>query len=117
MCLAVVIKRSFGFAQLHCCGVENFMDWKMSDYFKQKGIPISCCKPLENCTDDDLRNVTKAEGKVYEHVSEGLLTFLDFSRIWKLANASRFWFASKLLNGSLLLLLFYYLLLRNTENN
>ncbi|KAL7979473.1 hypothetical protein Chor_004631 [Crotalus horridus] len=55
------------FAQLHCCGVENFMDWNMSDYFKQKGIPISCCKPLENCTDDDLRNVTKAEGKVYEH--------------------------------------------------
>ncbi|XP_039186285.1 tetraspanin-6 isoform X1 [Crotalus tigris] len=52
---------------LHCCGVENFMDWNMSDYFKQKGIPISCCKPLENCTDDDLRNVTKAEGKVYEH--------------------------------------------------
>ncbi|XP_026530549.1 tetraspanin-6 [Notechis scutatus] len=51
---------------LHCCGVENYTDWKTSDYFKEKGIPISCCKPSVNCTADDLKNITRAGGKVYE---------------------------------------------------
>ncbi|KAM6427298.1 tetraspanin-6 isoform 1-T3 [Liasis olivaceus] len=52
---------------LHCCGVVNFTDWRMSEQFKQKGIPTSCCKPSENCTEEVLKDLAKARGKVYEH--------------------------------------------------
>uniref|UniRef100_A0A670K453 Tetraspanin n=3 Tax=Podarcis muralis TaxID=64176 RepID=A0A670K453_PODMU len=52
---------------LHCCGVSDYTDWNRTAYYKQKGIPMSCCKSLGNCTIDDLKNPAIAKGKVYEH--------------------------------------------------
>ncbi|XP_061454783.1 tetraspanin-6 [Rhineura floridana] len=52
---------------LHCCGVANFTDWNQTNYFKQKGIPMSCCKSPGNCTAEDLKDPAKAMGKVYDN--------------------------------------------------
>ncbi|XP_029463265.1 tetraspanin-6 isoform X2 [Rhinatrema bivittatum] len=49
---------------LHCCGVTNFTDWASSSYFKENGLPMSCCK-FENCTQAELKNMTEAQGKVF----------------------------------------------------
>ncbi|KAJ7310520.1 hypothetical protein JRQ81_007442 [Phrynocephalus forsythii] len=54
-------------ATLHCCGVLNFTNWNTSAYFKQDGIPVSCCKSQENCTKADLKDLGRAKGKVYEN--------------------------------------------------
>nr|XP_033801028.1 tetraspanin-6 isoform X2 [Geotrypetes seraphini] len=50
--------------KLHCCGVNNFTDWASSQYFRENGLPHSCCK-FANCTKDELKNMTVAEGKVF----------------------------------------------------
>ncbi|XP_072251530.1 tetraspanin-6 [Leuresthes tenuis] len=46
---------------LHCCGVKNYTDWIDTAYFKEKGIPASCCKDSSNCT----RDPEKAGQEVY----------------------------------------------------
>ncbi|XP_062997797.1 tetraspanin-6 [Elgaria multicarinata webbii] len=51
---------------LHCCGVANFTDWETSRYFNLNGIPPSCCKSQDDCKTDDLKDLSKAKGKVYD---------------------------------------------------
>ncbi|XP_070769057.1 tetraspanin-6 [Enoplosus armatus] len=50
---------------LHCCGVTNYTDWNQTAYFKEKGIPTSCCKDNTNCSPETLKNLDKAEKEVY----------------------------------------------------
>ncbi|XP_053130389.1 tetraspanin-6 isoform X2 [Hemicordylus capensis] len=48
---------------LHCCGVVSYTDWEETAYFKQDGMPGSCCRSRENCT--DLKDKATLQGKVY----------------------------------------------------
>nr|XP_056715875.1 tetraspanin-6 [Euleptes europaea] len=50
---------------LHCCGVSNFTDWEKTEYYKEKGVPLSCCKAGQNCTMEDLKDLDSAKEKVY----------------------------------------------------
>ncbi|XP_019392006.1 PREDICTED: tetraspanin-6 [Crocodylus porosus] len=50
---------------LHCCGVKNYSDWTNTAYYTEKGIPRSCCRLPDNCTEDDLKDLAKAKTKVY----------------------------------------------------
>ncbi|XP_028271857.1 tetraspanin-6 [Parambassis ranga] len=50
---------------LHCCGVKNFTDWGDTKYFKDNGIPPSCCKVNSNCTPENLKDLDKAGKEVY----------------------------------------------------
>ncbi|XP_038604428.1 tetraspanin-6 isoform X2 [Tachyglossus aculeatus] len=56
---------------LQCCGVSNFTDWNKTDYFKEKGIPQSCCKDPGDCSESDLKDPSKFPSKVYH---EGCLS-------------------------------------------
>lgn len=57
--------------QLHCCGVENYTDWNSTDYFKDKGIPVSCCLDNSKCSPESLKDLSLAGKEVYTTV--GLL--------------------------------------------
>ncbi|XP_030252437.1 tetraspanin-6 [Sparus aurata] len=50
---------------LHCCGVHNFTDWGDTEYFKQKGIPASCCRDNAKCSPETLSDLEKAATEVY----------------------------------------------------
>jgi len=54
------IQRTF-----HCCGETNYTDWFHTDYFKEKGIPVSCCKDSFKCSLDTLKDPSKAGQEVY----------------------------------------------------
>lgn len=41
---------------LLCCGVNNYTDWIDTKYFAEKGYPMSCCKDINNCTADALKD-------------------------------------------------------------
>uniref|UniRef100_A0A6I8NEY6 Tetraspanin n=1 Tax=Ornithorhynchus anatinus TaxID=9258 RepID=A0A6I8NEY6_ORNAN len=56
---------------LQCCGVNNFTDWNNTAYFKEKGIPQSCCTDPEKCSESDLKDISKIPNKVYH---EGCLS-------------------------------------------
>lgn len=56
--------------QLHCCGVQNYSDWEKTEYFAQRGIPRSCCKSQDDCSEEDLKDPSKAKLKVFIDVSE-----------------------------------------------
>nr|AFK11374.1 tetraspanin-7-like protein [Callorhinchus milii] len=51
---------------LHCCGVQNYTDWLSTGYFKENGIPFSCCKNHSDCKPGDLKNATIVKDKVYD---------------------------------------------------
>lgn len=55
--------------QLRCCGVQNYSDWERTEYFTQKGIPQSCCKSQDDCSEEDLKDSSKAKLKVFVDVS------------------------------------------------
>ena len=57
------------FVQLQCCGTQNYTDWIETDYFKQNGIPKSCCKPLADCTSETVKDPTKFATEVFDKVS------------------------------------------------
>lgn len=57
-----------------CCGVKNFTDWSTTPYFKEKGIPTSCCKPNSHCSPENLKNVTTAEPEVFTRGCFSLVT-------------------------------------------
>ncbi|KAM7000249.1 tetraspanin-6 [Tautogolabrus adspersus] len=59
---------------LHCCGVTNYTDWGETKYFKEKGIPTSCCKDSNNCTPEILKNITKAQTEVFTTGCFALMT-------------------------------------------
>uniref|UniRef100_A0A3Q3J201 Tetraspanin n=1 Tax=Monopterus albus TaxID=43700 RepID=A0A3Q3J201_MONAL len=48
---------------LHCCGVDNYTDWGDTAYFKERGIPTSCCKDNTKCSPDTLKDLSKAENE------------------------------------------------------
>uniref|UniRef100_A0A1A8J9H1 Tetraspanin n=1 Tax=Nothobranchius kuhntae TaxID=321403 RepID=A0A1A8J9H1_NOTKU len=48
---------------LHCCGIDNYTDWGKTDYFKENGIPASCCK--DKCSPESLKDLDKAESEVF----------------------------------------------------
>ncbi|XP_033488304.1 tetraspanin-6 [Epinephelus lanceolatus] len=50
---------------LHCCGVNNFTDWNETEYFKENGIPVSCCETTAKCTPEILKDLDKAKTEVY----------------------------------------------------
>uniref|UniRef100_U3JMR8 Tetraspanin n=1 Tax=Ficedula albicollis TaxID=59894 RepID=U3JMR8_FICAL len=50
---------------LHCCGVQNYSDWERTEYFSQRGIPRSCCKSQNDCSEEDLKDPNKAKLKVF----------------------------------------------------
>ncbi|XP_068596434.1 tetraspanin-6 [Brachionichthys hirsutus] len=50
---------------LHCCGVKNFTDWSDTPYFKDNGIPTSCCKDDTKCSPETLKDLEKAAEEVY----------------------------------------------------
>ncbi|XP_068451541.1 tetraspanin-6 [Clinocottus analis] len=50
---------------LYCCGVKNFTDWRETSYFKENGIPASCCKDSANCSREILKDIDKAETEVF----------------------------------------------------
>lgn len=50
---------------LHCCGVENYTDWNGTDYFKDKGIPVSCCLDNSKCSPESLKDLSLAGKEVY----------------------------------------------------
>ncbi|XP_074505520.1 tetraspanin-6 [Sebastes fasciatus] len=50
---------------LHCCGVNNYTDWAETDYFKEHGIPVSCCKDNTKCSPETLKDLDKASTEVF----------------------------------------------------
>ncbi|XP_034400038.1 tetraspanin-7 [Cyclopterus lumpus] len=52
-------------SSLYCCGVNNYTDWSDTSYFKENGIPTSCCKDSANCQPETLKDLTKAGTEVY----------------------------------------------------
>ncbi|KAM3612961.1 uncharacterized protein V6R79_017985 [Siganus canaliculatus] len=50
---------------LHCCGVKNYTDWNDTAYFREKGIPTSCCKDPNKCSPENLKDMEKAKDEVY----------------------------------------------------
>ncbi|XP_008273898.1 tetraspanin-6 [Stegastes partitus] len=50
---------------LHCCGVKNYTDWSETAYFKEHGVPTSCCKPSADCSSENLKDLDKAGKEVY----------------------------------------------------
>ncbi|XP_053735075.1 tetraspanin-7 isoform X1 [Synchiropus splendidus] len=59
---------------LHCCGIKNYMDWNVTEHFKQKGIPASCCKVSTNCSPETLKDLDKAKSEVYQPGCFSLVT-------------------------------------------
>jgi len=46
-----------------CCGYTNYVDWKDSKYFdKEKSIPKSCCKDVNNCNDSNDPTLFQSKG-------------------------------------------------------
>ncbi|XP_030622251.1 tetraspanin-6 [Chanos chanos] len=59
---------------LHCCGVKSYTDWNETEYYKQIGIPISCCNQSSGCNTETLKNMTLAETVVYHQGCFSLVT-------------------------------------------
>ncbi|NXC22917.1 TSN6 protein, partial [Corythaeola cristata] len=49
-----------------CCEwCLNYSDWERTEYFTQRGIPQSCCKSQDDCSEEDLKDLSKAKLKVF----------------------------------------------------
>ncbi|KAL6480123.1 hypothetical protein MHYP_G00111560 [Metynnis hypsauchen] len=59
---------------LKCCGVHNYTSWAETEYFKQNGIPPSCCMPLADCSPENLRDLRLAGTVVYKQGCFSLVT-------------------------------------------
>ncbi|XP_048370468.1 tetraspanin-6 [Sphaerodactylus townsendi] len=73
---------------LHCCGVANFSDWETTEYYKEKGIPMSCCKVGQNCTGGDMKDRDKASQKVYHEGCFNMVTQTMESKLSVVAGIS-----------------------------
>ncbi|XP_029918621.1 tetraspanin-6 [Myripristis murdjan] len=58
---------------LQCCGVNNYTDWESTSYFKDNGIPASCCKDNTKCSPETLKDPEKFKPEVYD---KGCFTFV-----------------------------------------
>lgn len=45
---------------LLCCGINNYTDWIDTKYFSEKGFPTSCCKDINKCPAETLKDPEKA---------------------------------------------------------
>ncbi|XP_043928244.1 tetraspanin-7 [Protopterus annectens] len=59
---------------LNCCGVQSYYNWSASAYWAEHGIPASCCKNDNDCSEQDLRNMTIAASKVHQKGCYELVT-------------------------------------------
>ncbi|XP_066505345.1 tetraspanin-6 [Hoplias malabaricus] len=59
---------------LKCCGVHNLSSWEDTAYFKQHGIPESCCITLNNCTTEYRRNITLAKTVAFKQGCFSMVT-------------------------------------------
>ncbi|KAJ3587500.1 hypothetical protein NHX12_011097 [Muraenolepis orangiensis] len=50
---------------LGCCGANTYKDWNGTAYFKENGIPASCCMNDTACTPETLKDLDKAPKEVY----------------------------------------------------
>lgn len=73
---------------LHCCGVKNYTDWSDTAYFKEKGIPASCCKDSSNCSPETLKDLDKAQKEVYTSGCFALVTQVMESNLGIIAGIS-----------------------------
>ncbi|XP_075428911.1 tetraspanin-6 [Ascaphus truei] len=74
--------------KLNCCGVKAYTDWGDTPYYKQNGIPQSCCSVPGNCTESDLKDMVKARSKVFTHGCVALVTTVMESRMGIVAGIS-----------------------------
>ncbi|XP_006137487.1 tetraspanin-6 isoform X2 [Pelodiscus sinensis] len=72
---------------LHCCGVQSYLNWVNTTYFAQNGIPHSCCK-LQNCSDEDLKDLNKAKAEVFGNGCFSLVTTVMESKMSIVAGIS-----------------------------
>ncbi|XP_041694204.2 tetraspanin-7-like [Coregonus clupeaformis] len=73
---------------LHCCGMESYKDWNTTQYFKDNGIPASCCKENDVCPDEKLKDLDKARDIVYDTGCFSLVTDLMESNLGIIAGIS-----------------------------
>ncbi|XP_026991735.1 tetraspanin-7 isoform X2 [Tachysurus fulvidraco] len=73
---------------LKCCGVYNYTSWGQTEYFKQHGIPTSCCMPLANCTSENLKDLKLAQTVVYQQGCFSLVTTAMESNLGIIAGIS-----------------------------
>lgn len=50
--------------------MQNYSDWERTEYFTQRGVPQSCCRSQDDCSEEDLKDLSKAKLKVFVDVSE-----------------------------------------------
>ncbi|XP_037531657.1 tetraspanin-7 [Nematolebias whitei] len=58
--------------KLHCCGFKDYTDWNETEYFKEKGIPLSCC--IDKCSPESLKDLDKAKMEVFNMGCFALVT-------------------------------------------
>ncbi|XP_060783519.1 tetraspanin-7 isoform X1 [Neoarius graeffei] len=73
---------------LKCCGVYNYTSWGQTEYFKQHGIPKSCCVALNNCTTENLKDLNLAGKVVYPRGCFSLVTTAMESNLGIIAGIS-----------------------------
>ncbi|KAI1902576.1 hypothetical protein AGOR_G00017300 [Albula goreensis] len=73
---------------LKCCGRENYTDWSTTEYFKDNGIPTSCCKESANCTVEILKDLDQAAKEVYNVGCFALVTSVMESNLGIIAGIS-----------------------------
>ncbi|KAM4732621.1 tetraspanin-6 [Anableps anableps] len=73
--------------KLHCCGTNNFTDWRTTEYFKDNGIPVSCCKS-DKCSPETLKDLDKAATEVYPTGCFSLVTNMLEANLGVIAGVS-----------------------------
>lgn len=73
---------------LKCCGVKNYTDWAETAYFKEKGIPTSCCKDSTKCSPETLKDLSKAGTEVYTTGCFALVTHVMEANLGIIAGIS-----------------------------
>ncbi|KAF4085481.1 hypothetical protein AMELA_G00095680 [Ameiurus melas] len=73
---------------LKCCGVYNYTSWGQTEYFKQYGVPKSCCMSLTNCTAENLKDLNLARTVVYQQGCFSLVTTVMESNLGIIAGIS-----------------------------
>ncbi|XP_068105341.1 tetraspanin-6 [Hyperolius riggenbachi] len=74
--------------KLHCCGVKSYTDWEETPYYKESGIPQSCCNSTTNCTEDVRKDREKAKAVVFNHGCFSLVTSIMEAKMGVIAGIS-----------------------------
>ncbi|KAM6953520.1 tetraspanin-6 [Aplochiton taeniatus] len=73
---------------LHCCGIDEYSDWNKTDYFKENGIPVSCCKEHTGCTVETRKDMDKAKTEMFPTGCVALVTTVMESNLGIIAGIS-----------------------------